>query len=431
MNTLIKGAYILLEDCSVKQGDIAISDDTIIAVGNAPEDFVADNVIDGKDHFAVPGFVNTHTHASMTLLRSYADDLALMEWLNNYIWPVEAKMNRKDIRVGGELALLEMIRTGTTTYNDMYGPWLEEVADATINAGLRCVIGRGPTSFSPGWRTAIQENVQLFKDYNGAANGRINVAIGVHAPYSCKPDFCQTAAAAAKELGAMVHIHMNETQDEIKQMQENHGKSSFRYIEETGLFDSKTIAAHCVWLSDDDIQLMKKYDISVAHNPASNMKLASGVAPVTRLLAEGIAVGLGTDGCSSNNNLDMLEEIRLVAMLHKVNQLDPLAVSAADAIRMGTELGAKALGMNDVGVIKPGKKADIVMFNMNRSEWCPRHNLLSLLVYSANSSSIDGVICDGKVLMEKGELKTIDEEKVLFEAQETSDALIARKESDK
>lgn len=426
MNTLIKNADILMEDYSVSRGDIAIRDDTIVAVGAVSEDFKADNVIQGDGHMAVPGFVNTHTHSSMTLLRSYADDLALMEWLNDYIWPVEAKMNRKDIRVGNELALLEMIRTGTTAYNDMYGPWLEEVAEATIEAGIRGLLGRGPTSFSPQWSTAIEENVQLYKDYHGAGDGRISVAIGVHAPYTCKPEMCQKASAAAKELGAMIHIHMNETQDELKMMQEQYGISSFKYIEENGILDNKVIAAHCVWLSDEDIQLMKKYDVAVAHNPASNMKLASGISPVPRLLEEGIVVGLGTDGCSSNNNLDMLEEIRLVAMLHKLDKLDPLAVPAATALKMGTELGAKALGMNDVGVIKPGYKADIVLFNTNRSEWCPKHNLLSLLVYSASSSSIDGVICNGKVLMEKGELKTMDEEKILFEAQKTADELIER-----
>ena len=427
MNILVKGASVLQPDYTTKVADIAITDDKIVAVGEVPSGFVADNTINGKDKFAVPGFVNTHTHASMTLLRSYADDLALMDWLNNHIWPVEAKMVEKDIRVGGELAVLEMIKSGTTAFLDMYGPYLESVIDVTAKAGIRGVFSRGPIGFIPGQDKVLDENVTMYKNYNGTADGRITVAMGVHAPYTCPPEFCEKAAGLAKDNGMHMHIHMSETQDEINQMQEKYGKRPFKYIEETGLFDVPAIAAHCVWLDDEDFAIMKKYNIAVAHNPASNMKLASGIAPVPRMLKAGITVGLGTDGTSSNNNLDMLEEIRLAAILHKVNELDPLSVPAAEALKMGTETGAKAIWLDDTGVIAPGKKADIVLYDLNRPEWCPRHNLVSLLVYSASSASADTMICNGKVIMEKGKVLTMDEERILHEAQEAAMALVNRK----
>lgn len=427
MNILVKGASVLQPDYTTKVADIAITDDKIVAVGEVPAGFVADNTINGKDKFAVPGFVNTHTHASMTLLRSYADDLALMDWLNNHIWPVEAKMVEKDIRVGGELAVLEMIKSGTTAFLDMYGPYLESVIDVTAKAGIRGVFSRGPIGFIPGQDKVLDENVTMYKNYNGTADGRITVAMGVHAPYTCPPEFCEKAAGLAKDNGMHMHIHMSETQDEINQMQEKYGKRPFKYIEETGLFDVPAIAAHCVWLDDEDFAIMKKHNIAVAHNPASNMKLASGIAPVPRMLKEGITVGLGTDGTSSNNNLDMLEEIRLAAILHKVNELDPLSVPAAEALKMGTETGAKAIWLDDTGVIAPGKKADIVLYDLNRPEWCPHHNLVSLLVYSASSASADTMICNGKVIMEKGKVLTMDEERILHEAQEAAMALVNRK----
>ena len=427
MNILVKGASVLQPDYTTKVADIAITDDKIVAVGEVPVGFVADNTINGKDKFAVPGFVNTHTHASMTLLRSYADDLALMDWLNNHIWPVEAKMVEKDIRVGGELAVLEMIKSGTTAFLDMYGPYLESVIDVTAKAGIRGVFSRGPIGFIPGQDKVLDENVTMYKNYNGTADGRITVAMGVHAPYTCPPEFCEKAAGLAKDNGMHMHIHMSETQDEINQMQEKYGKRPFKYIEETGLFDVPAIAAHCVWLDDEDFAIMKKHNIAVAHNPASNMKLASGIAPVPRMLKEGITVGLGTDGTSSNNNLDMLEEIRLAAILHKVNELDPLSVPAAEALKMGTETGAKAIWLDDTGVIAPGKKADIVLYDLNRPEWCPRHNLVSLLVYSASSASADTMICNGKVIMENGKVLTMDEERILHEAQEAAMALVNRK----
>lgn len=426
MNILIKGANVLQPDYTTDIMDIAIEGDTIAAVGNVPENFVADHVIEGCDHFAVPGFVNAHTHASMTLLRSYADDMELMNWLNNKIWPQEAKLQKNDIAVGAQLALVEMVRTGTTAYADMYGPWMDAVADATIEAGLRGILARGAIGFMPGAMETLEDNVELFKNYHGAGDGLITVLMGVHAPYTCPPDFCRAAARLSVENGINVHIHMSETQAEIKEIGEKYGKRPFKYIEDTGLFARPSIAAHCVWLDEEDISIMQAHQVTPVHNPGSNMKLASGVAPVPKLLQNGIKVALGTDGASSNNNLDMLEEVRLAAMLHKVNELDPLAVPAAEALRMGTEYGARALWLDKVGKIQPGYKADIVLYDMRRPEWCPRHDLVSLLVYSASSASADTMVCNGRIIMEKGELKTLDEEKIIFEANKLAMDLVNR-----
>lgn len=423
MNLLIKNATVVLPDGQTKTANIAVEGSKILAIGEAPADFIAEQTIDAKDMLAIPGFVNAHTHASMTLLRSYADDMELMTWLNDHIWPVEAKMISNDIYWGAALAAVEMIQSGTTTFADMYGPFMERVADVVTESGMRGVLSRGIIGVAPDGEKKLEENISLYEDYNGAANGRIKVMFGPHAPYTCPPDFLKKVAAAAQRLGAEVHIHMNETKAEIEQITKQYGKRPFEYVEDTGLFESPTLAAHCVHLSDDEIAIIKKHHIRVAHNPGSNMKLASGIAPVRRLLKEGVTVALGTDGTSSNNNLDMLQEVQLAALLHKVNEYDPLAVPAFEALKMGTEYGAKAVGLDGIGRLEAGVKADIVLVSMKGAAWVPRFNEVSLLVYSGSAADVDTVICDGKVLMQHRELKTLDEEKIKYEAQKCAERL--------
>ncbi len=423
MNLLIKNATVVLPDGQTKNANIAVEGSKILAIGEAPADFIAEQTIDAKDMLAIPGFVNAHTHASMTLLRSYADDMELMTWLNDHIWPVEAKMISNDIYWGAALAAVEMLESGTTTFADMYGPFMERVADVVTESGMRGVLSRGIIGVAPDGEKKIEENISLYEDYHGAANGRIKVMFGPHAPYTCPPDFLKKVAAAAQRLGAEVHIHMNETKAEIEQITKQYGKRPFEYVEDTGLFESPTLAAHCVHLSDDEIAIIKKHHIRVVHNPGSNMKLASGIAPVPRLLKEGVTVALGTDGTSSNNNLDMLQEVQLAALLHKVNEYDPLAVPAFEALKMGTEYGAKAVGLDGIGRLEAGAKADIVLVSMKGAAWVPRFNEVSLLVYSGSAADVDTVICDGKVLMQHRELKTLDEEKIKYEAQKCAERL--------
>ncbi len=413
-NLVITNVHVLKPDGTVEVSNIFISGDKISKIDNSTAN--ADNCtfIDGRGKFAVPGFINAHTHASMTLLRSYSDDKALMDWLNKDIWPIEAKMNNLDIRAGAELAVVEMIKSGTTTFADMYGPNMEEVAQIVEKSGMRGVLCRGLIGVFNG-DEKLATNVELFKNWHGAANGRIKVMFGPHAIYTCPPDYLKKVAKIAAELGAEIHIHMNETQDEINGCVKDYGKRPFEVVAETGLFDFGTLAAHCVYLSDNEIEIIKAKKIRVAHNPGSNMKLASGIAPVPRLLREGVTVGLGTDGASSNNNLDMLEEIKLAALLHKVNTLNPLEIPAFEAVKMATEYGAAAVGIENIGKLEVGYKADIVLFDMSGADWQPCYNPVSLLVYSANSSSVDTVIVDGKILMQNRELKTLDEEKIIAE----------------
>ena len=415
MKILISHAHIFQADGVVQEGSIAIEGDKITAIGEVPASWKPDRTIDAKDKFAVPGFVNAHTHASMTLLRSYADDMKLMDWLQQKIWPIEAKMRNEDVYWGAMLAAVEMIQSGTTTFADMYGPDMEKVAEVVETSGLRAVLSRGLIGVAPDADEKLQENVTLFKNWHKKAAGRITVMFGPHALYTCPPDYLRKVAETAKALGAEIHIHMSETKGEVEDCLKQYGKRPFAHVASTGLFDNGTLAAHCVHLDDEDVAIIKKYGIRVAHNPGSNMKLASGIAPVPRLLKEDVCVALGTDGASSNNNLDMLEEVNLAAMLHKVASYDPEAVPAREALRMGTVYGAKAVGLSEVGILKEGYKADIVLFDMNSPAWVPRHDPVSLLVYSANAASVDTVIVDGRILMEKRELLTLDEERILFE----------------
>ncbi len=423
MNILIKQAHVVFPDGSVKVADIAVEGNKIAAIGTAPADFVADETIDGKDKLATAGFVNAHTHVSMTLLRSYADDMQLMDWLQNKIWPIEAKMKKEDIYWGAMLGIAEMLKGGTTTFADMYGD-MDQVAKACVDTDIRAVLSRGMIGAAPNGMQALEENKELYRDFNGANGGKITVMFGPHAPYTCPPDFLKKVVAASEEYDAEIHIHLAETKGEVENCLKDYGKTPFELMEEVGILQRGVLAAHSVHLSEHDIELIKKYNVRVAHNPGSNMKLASGVAPVPELLKKGICVGLGTDGASSNNNLDMLEEINLAAMLHKVHTLDPLAVPAFKALQMGTQYGATAVGLSDVGMLKEGYKADIVLFDMSEPQWYPRNDLVSLLVYSANSSSVDTVLVDGKILVKDKQLTTIDEEKIKYEANKCAMNLI-------
>ena len=425
MNTVIKNALAVLSDGNTKKVNIAIKDDKIFAVGDIPTGFTADNTIDGNGKLAVAGFVNAHTHVSMTLLRSYADDMKLMDWLENKIWPIEAKMKKADIYWGAMLGIAEMIKTGTTTFVDMYAD-MEKVAEAVDETGIRAVLSRGIIGSAPNGETALEENCTLFEDYNNAADGRITVMLGPHAPYTCPPDFLKKVIDKANKYKAEIHIHIAETKGEVDECLKQYGKTPMALMESVGLLDCGVLAAHCVWVNDEDIAIMKKHDVRAAHNPSSNLKLASGIAPVCKMLKENICVGLGTDGASSNNNLDMLEEINLASFIHKANTFDPLAIPAFKALEMGTSYGAKAAGIDNVGEIKAGMKADITLISMQGTKWTPCYDAVSLLVYSANAGMADTVLVNGRVLLDKGQLTTIDEEKVIYEVNKSAERLTGK-----
>lgn len=426
---LIRGAIILTmehHDALLPNGEIIIEGKYITHVGPAgsisPER-TFDRVIDARDMLALPGFVNCHTHAAMTLLRSYADDLPLMQWLEEKIWPLEAKLKREDVYWGTLLCCLEMIRSGTTTFADMYFH-MNQVARAVEKAGLRASLSRGMIGVVPGAEEALNYSRRFISDWHGKADGRITTMLGPHAPYTCPPDFIRRVMEMAAELKVGIHIHLAETQKEVEDIRRQYGKTPIGLMDELGLFEFPVLAAHCVHLDDDDIRILAEKKVGVAHNPESNMKLASGVAPVTRLLAAGAAVCLGTDGAASNNNLDMLEELRSAALLQKVATMDPMALPSFAALSMATVNGARMLGLNDVGLLKPGYKADIILINLQRPHLYPRHDLMAHLVYAAQSADVETVIVDGRVVMEKRKILTIDEEEVLFEVQKRAERLV-------
>lgn len=416
---LLKNADVLSANGMVMRVNISITDSVITEIG-ACDEFRADKVIDCTDKLAIPGLVNTHTHAAMTLFRSYADDMLLMDWLENKIWPAEANLTAEDIYYGSLLAIAEMIKTGTTTFADMYFE-MPHVAQAVSESGIRAVLSRGMAGVSPNAEQALTESEAFFRQYHNSADGRITVMLGPHAPYTCPPDYLKRVVALAQRLNAEIHIHLSETAGEVENCIKQYGKSPIALMADLELFECGTLAAHCVHVSAEDIRIMQQKQVRVAHNPGSNMKLASGIAPVSQMLKAGICVGLGTDGAASNNNLDMLEELRLAALLHKANSQDPLVIPAKEACLMATHYGARALGLGKTtGVIAPGYKADIVLLDMKAPHWYPRHDHISLLTYSASSGDVHTVIVNGKILLENHVLTTMDEERLLYEAHHRS-----------
>ncbi len=371
-----------------------------------------DKYIDGQGMLALPGLVNSHTHVAMTLFRSYADDVALMDWLQHHIWPAEEKLTDELVYWGSQLAFAEMIRGGTTAFCDMY-MHMDAVAQSAIDAGIRGTLARGLAGVSPNGVQALAENVELFRRWDGVQDGLLKVMLGPHAPYTCPADYIRTVADTAKHEGIEVHIHLSETRGEVDTCYEKHGMSPIAWMEELGLFEVPTLAAHCVHVDANDIDILARHDVRVAHNPRSNLKLASGIAPLVTMREKGIVVGLGTDGCSSNNKLDMFEEMQLAALLHKGNLQDPFAITAKEAIHLATKGGAQAIGYKDkLGTLEVGMLADIILLNRTGYHWQPCYDVISSVVYSANSMDVDTVFINGRMVMHNREILTIDIDRV-------------------
>ncbi|MEW6173368.1 MAG: amidohydrolase [Bacillota bacterium] len=413
MDILIKGVVIPVTGPTdvVRDGALAVRDGEIVYVGPAdgvPAGFEAAKVIGGPEMAVLPGFVNAHTHAAMTLFRGYADDLPLMKWLAEAIWPLEDKLEAGDVYWGTMLACAEMLLGGTTTFADMYF-FMDDVARAVEQSGIRASLSRGLIGLNPNAAEALAENRELVLKWHGKAGGRITCMLGPHAPYTCPPDYLEKVIKAAGELGVGVHIHVSETLHEVEEIGKQYGCSPVALLAKVGLLDLPVLAAHCVHLLPEDIVVFAEKGTAVAHNPESNMKLASGVAPVTRLLNAGVTVGLGTDGAASNNNLDMLEEMRSAALLQKVATGDPEALPAYKTLEMATMGGARALGLQDkVGTLEPGKRADVVLLDLRRPHFYPPHDVLAHIVYAAQAGDVHTVLVDGKMVVEAGRVLTFD-----------------------
>ena len=429
MSILIKQPLILTmerEGAGLKvpfRADIIVEGDKISSIGLSPPapDSAYGQVIDGAHLLAMPGLVNAHAHAAMSLFRGFGDDMALMDWLNNKIWPAEAKMTGRDILLGTRLAVLEMIKSGTTAFADMYD-FCEQVAQAVDEAGCRAAICRGIVAFTPEeGEQKLRQGLDFALQYHGAGAGRITAMLGPHAPYTCAPEFLAHVAELGRRHKLPLHIHVLETQDEVAQIAARDGCRPVELLQRCDFFrDNTVLAAHGVWLSEEEIGHLRGYEVSVAHCPASNMKLASGIAPVEAMRAAGLNVALGTDSACSNNNLDLFEEMKLAALSAKTRGLEPRALPAAAALEMATVNGARALVLNDCGILAAGKQADIILLDIDKPHFTPQHDLLSNLVYAASGSDVDTVLVAGRVLMQKREMKTLDEERIIREARQAA-----------
>ena len=417
---LIKNALILNpNNFEEKRQSVLIKDDLISEIADEIDESNADKIIDASGKILLPGFVNTHTHLSMTLFRGLADDLSLDSWLNDHIWPMEANLNGDYCYIGALLGAVELIKSGTTTFSDMYF-YMEDVARAVDEAGIRAVLSYGMIDFGDAEKreAEIKENLQLFENCNGMADGRIKVFFGPHSPYTASEELLIKVRELADKYNMGIHIHVSETQKEIDDVSQEKGLRPFEYLDKIGFLGPDVVAAHCVWLSDEEIEIIKKNGVKVSHNPCSNMKLASGISPVSKLIENDICVSIGTDGASSNNNLDLIEELKTASLLQKVSTLDPNVLNSHEAIAMGTIKGAEALGLSDeIGSIEVGKKADIILIDTNSANMVPDSSTLtSNIIYSSNGSNVDTTICNGKILMENKKLTVLDEQEIYDKA---------------
>ena len=371
--------------------------------------------IDGRGGIVMPGLYNAHCHAAMTLERGVGSDLHLMDWLNQ-VFPIEANLKERDVYDGTKLAILEMIRRGVVSFADMYY-FMDEVARAVEETGIRANLCRGCSDLQG------VDSISALKDaWDGKANGRIRISMGLHAEYTSTMDVAQYAAQKAREWGLSAHIHLAETRSETMGCMERHGCTPAEYFRRVGMFDVPTICAHCVYMTDEDMGILASHGASAIHNPTSNLKLASGIAKVTHLMEKGVNVALGTDGPSSNNVLDLMAEMKLASILQKGALEDPTALNAHDALKMATLNGAKAMGFADCGVLAPGKKADLILVNDETLAICP--DIPAELVYCAQGLDVTLTMVDGRILYRDGEFMTLDPKETVARAMEAYRSLM-------
>ena len=414
---------ILIKDVQLEGAttSIYIEDNRIVEIGRKME---ADTVLDGRGKAAVPGFVNTHTHAAMALLRSYADDMRLQDWLEKAIWPREAKMEPEDVYWGTKLACLEMIRGGTTCFNDMYFH-MDRAAQAVKEMGLRAVLSEGFIDHrdSGVGQELLKKHRTMIKKIEAIGTDRIRPALGPHTMYTVSRESLQALREMSDERGYLIHFHLSETRREVEDCMIEQGTRPVEYLDSIGFLSRQLLAAHCCWLEPQEIDLLARAGVRVSHCPVSNMKLAAGAMPYKAMREAGVLTSLGTDGAASNNNLDMLESMKFAALLQKLTSNDPTVPTAAQVFEMATLGGARALGI-DAGLLAENRLADIALIDLKRPELNPPHDLISALVYSAHGNVVDTVICDGQVLM-KGR-KVPGESEIVRKAADVGRDLVAR-----
>jgi len=428
---LVTGGQVLRPDRTVERADVLVDQDAgdIVAVDD-PGALDGDDELDASGGLVMPGLVNAHTHHAMTLLRGYADDKPLDRWLREDIWPVEAELEPEDVRAGAELGLVELIKAGATSLADMYFH-VPEIAAAVDEAGFRAVLGH--TAITVGKeedaaRADVQESLDVAREFDGAADGRITTTFQPHSLTTVGEEYLREFAPRASEAGLAIHFHANESPGEVDPLVEEHGMRPLEYADDCGLLTEETFVAHGVHLDETEIDLLAERGVGVAHNPAANMKLASGIAPVQRLREAGVTVGIGTDGPASNNDLNPFDDMRDAAMIGKIGADDPSAVPAAAVVEMATEAGADLLGI-DSGRVAAGANADLIVLDLEKAHLTPVHDLVSHLAYAASGSDVRHTVCDGRVLMRDREVLTLDEKRVRERASSRAKDLVARAEA--
>lgn len=404
----------------LENSNVYIEGNRIYHVGGRLDGFNPEKIIDGKGKVCMPGLINAHTHIGMSVFRNYGNDVSLETWLREFIWPMEKKLSSEDIKASSELAIAEMIETGTTTFVDMYLK-MDEVAESVEKYGLRAILTKG--LIHPDQNT-LEKETDFYKRWHNSADGRIKVMIAPHAVYTNSREELIREMELAKNLDVGIHIHLNESQTEVENSIRENGLSPLEYAHSLGMIDEKTIAAHCVWLSEKEIEIAKTTGMTMVHNPASNMKLASGFMRAQELLDMGINVALGTDGVSSNNVLDMFEEMKLASLIAKGSTLNPKVLNSKTVIEMATINGAKAIGMErELGRIKKGYLADFIIVDLDNIRHTPNTDVVASMVYSTCGNDVDTTIVDGKILYENKQHCKLNVKKLMSEVSEIFDKL--------
>ncbi len=406
MKKIIDNLHILRDETIIENGFIEIEDGFISNIGEGSTSKTNAVIIDlkGKRALAIPGMINSHTHSGMAALKGAGDDLPFEKWLFQTIVPLEEQLDDEMIYLSTMISQMEMARNGITTFVDMY-MMLDSIIKAVSEFGMRAYITRGlqDDSLEDGQR--LKKNIKAYEKYHRTANGRISVGFGPHSPYLCSKDYLKKIADVAKGLNALIHIHLKETKKESHQY-------SFRELANIGLFNTQTIAAHCVYADSDDIQVLKEFNVSVAHNPSSNLKLANGIAPIAKMYQEGVNVCLGTDSVSSNNSLDLFKEMLLASLIHKGETKDPQAIPATESFKMATSNGAKAIGQRNIGILEKGMRADIAFVDMDNINLFPLIKPISNMVYSGRGSDVMATMVDGDFIYYFGTYPKINEEAI-------------------
>lgn len=424
VDILISGGLIVTMDKAfrvLQNGAIAISNGRIEAIGEKDDlcdRYHGQKVVDAADKLVMPGLINAHTHAPMNIYRGYADDLTLNEWLFDHIFPLEkAFTTRGNVRLGTRLAIAEMLKSGTTTFNDMYY-YADVMAEEVDRTGIRAILSEGlfdtPTHNATGPEEVLRFTEEMIQKWSG--HPRLRFALGVHAPYSASPDLYRKAKYLADKYQTFLHTHLSETRWEFDLIMNQYGCSPVQHLANTGILDANLIIAHAIYLTDGDMALLSRHHVGVAHNPQCNMKLANGTAPVPELLDMGVRVGLGTDGVASNNDLDLFDEMRSCALSHKLVKADPTVMDARTVLETATIGGARLLGMDDrIGSLEAGKQADLILVDLKQPHAWPNFNVYSLIVYSLRGSDVETVMVDGNILMENRRLCTLNTEELFDE----------------